>query len=543
MTPHPSAATAPDERRRQQLILQQAQPALLQALRAQRQALPQQTASPSPAQRELALECTRYAALCAHASQGESALGMPEEALVARAVVAGAPGAFVPQLESACRRLAYYDPLTGLPNRGLLQDRLAAALISGALSGRYGALFFINVDNFRELNSAEGHDAGDRLLVLLAARLRSVAGAGDCVARKWGDEFLILVEDLGGNLEQAMECARQLGDRLFAAMAPAADLKTLEYPCRLRVAAALFQAGDTVETVFRHARFALQQAKEAGRNTLCFFDDWMQSSQEQRSALSAELEKALLWRQFRLYYQPQVDSARRVLGVEALLRWPHPLRGLVPPNEFIPLAEQSHLISLIGLWVLKTACGQLKKWETDPLCCTLQMAVNVIARQFQQDDFVDQVAAALRESGANPQRLKLELTESLVLENIDEVIGKMNQIRALGVCFSMDDFGTGYSSLAYLANLPIDQLKIDKSFVQNSPGTTSDETIVRTIIAMGQGLGMNVIAEGVETVEQRAFLAQHGCHAYQGYLFSRPLPLDALQAYLGEHRALPDGTA
>ena len=435
-------------------------------------------------------------------------------------------------VDSAFNRLAYYDPLTCLPNRGLLQDRLAQALLASVRSGLLGAVFFINVDGFRELNTMEGQDAGDRLLVLLAARLRGVVRDCDSVAHHWGDEFLILVEDLADNPQDATAFARELGDRLQASMALPLDLKTLDYQCRISIGTTLFQQRDTVDAVFRHAGLALQQAKTSGRNTLCFFEAEMQSTQDQRSAMSAELEKALLWKQFRLHFQPQVNTARRVVGVEALLRRQHPLHGLVSPGEFVPLAEQTNLIVPIGLWVLQTACLQLKQWSTHLHCCELQVAVNVSARQFQQDDFVAQVEDALRQSGANPMLLKLELTEGLVLENIDDVVRKMNQIKQLGVNFSMDDFGTGYSSLSYLAHLPIDQLKIDQSFVQNIPGKSSDETIARTIISMGQGLGMNVIAEGVETEAQRSFLAEHGCHVFQGYLFSRPLPVEALEAYV-----------
>ncbi len=453
-----------------------------------------------------------------------------------RRLVARLPQPLVPVSyeKSAFNRLAYYDPLTCLPNRGLLQDRLAQALLASARSGLLGAVFFVNVDGFRELNTMEGHDAGDRLLVLLASRLRGVVRDCDSVAHHWGDEFLILVEDLADNPEAATDCARELGERLQASVAQPLDLKSLQYPCRIRVGIALFHQRDTVETVFRHAALGLQQAKTLGRNSLCFFEADMQSAHDQRNATAAELEKALLWRQFRVYYQPQMNSAGHMVGVEALIRWQHPLRGLVSPAEFVPLAEQTNLIVLIGLWVLKTACAQLAKWANDWHCCELQVAVNVSARQFQQEDFVSKVEEALRQSGANPLLLKLELTEGLVLENIEDVVVKMNQIKQLGVRFSMDDFGTGYSSLSYLAHLPIDQLKIDKSFVQNIPGKNSDETIARTIISMGQGLGMNVIAEGVETEAQRSFLTLHGCHAFQGYLFSRPLPADALEAFVRE---------
>jgi len=434
-------------------------------------------------------------------------------------------------------RLAYYDPLTRLPSRGLLQDRLAQALAASARSGLMGALFVVNIDNFRGLNDEEGPEVGDLLLVGLATRLRAVVHDEDCVARQWGDEFLVLIEGLAETAEEATCRARQLGDRLRAITQAPVDLDGYEYHCRISIGVGLFQQSDTVERVFRHAGLALRQAKTAGRDTVLFFDPEMQSTQDLHSATRAELEKAIFWRQFRVYYQPQIDSAQRVIGVEALLRWQHPLRGLVPPVEFIPLAEALNLIVPIGLWVLETACEQLQAWAGDPLTHHLQIAVNVSVRQFQQANFVAQVQKTLLDSGANPARLKLELTESLVLDNMGEAIGKMHEIKRMGVSFSMDDFGTGYSSLSYLAQLPIDQLKIDKSFVQNIPGKSSDETIARTIISMGQGLGMSVIAEGVETEAQCAFLAHHGCHTYQGYLFSRPLPIEQLESYLRQKAA------
>jgi diguanylate cyclase (GGDEF)-like protein/PAS domain S-box-containing protein len=436
--------------------------------------------------------------------------------------------------ETLVHRLAYYDGLTHLPNRRLLRDRLEYALLSCARSGLCGAVFFIDVDNFRALNDTDGHEVGDQLLVQLATRLRAAVRDGDTVARQGGDEFVLLLEDLSASAELAATLASQLGDKLRAAMKAPVFLAGRDYQCRLSIGVAVFQHGDTFESLMMHADLALQQAKNAGRNSLRFFDPTMQAALELRSALEAELQKAMPWNQLRLHYQPQVDRERRVVGVEALLRWQHPLRGLVPPGDFIPLAEDSGLILPIGAWVLEQACTQLRLWADCAAMRELQVAVNVSARQFAQPNFVAQVQAALAFSGVNPARLKLELTESLVLDNVLDAIGKMRAIKCLGVSFSMDDFGTGYSSLAYLAQLPIDQLKIDRSFVQNIPGKSSDETIARTIISMGRGLEMEVIAEGVETEAQRAFLARHGCDAYQGYLFSRPLPAQELQAYVDQ---------
>jgi len=368
--------------------------------------------------------------------------------------------------------------------------------------------------------------------VALSGRLTALVREADTVARQAGDEFVVLLPELAATEQEALARARAMGLKLNAAVIEPIRFRGFDYDCKLSIGVVVFHADTTVEDMFTHADLALQHAKTAGRNTLQFFDPSMQSSLDQRSALEAELQMALKWHQFCLYYQPQVDSAGRVVGVEALLRWQHPLRGLVPPIEFIPLAEETGLILPIGLWVLQSACAQLKLWQDQPKLQALQMAVNVSARQFGQADFVAQVQAALTHSGANPARLKLELTESLVLENVRDVIEKMHAIKRLGVSFSMDDFGTGYSSLSYLAQLPIDQLKIDKSFVQNIPGKNNDETIARTIISMGHGLNIDVIAEGVETQVQREFLQRHGCHAYQGYLYSRPLSLEQLETYL-----------
>jgi len=339
----------------------------------------------------------------------------------------------------------------------------------------------------------------------------------------------------GYSEEEAATLANQLGEKIFESMQKPFFLKTRDYYAQMSIGVTLLNSDDTVEDLFKHADIALYQAKNSGRNTLRFFDPTMQATLDLHSALEAELREALSKNQFRLYYQPQVDELHRVGGVEALIRWLHPKRGLISPDDFIPLAEESDLILPIGLWVLQSACEQLKIWKNNPHTAQLNVAVNVSSRQFRQPDFVPQIQQVLQNCGVNPSLLKLELTESLVLENVEETIQKMAAIQHLGVNFSMDDFGTGFSSLSYLAQLPLNQLKIDKSFVNKIFEHRDNEMIARTIIAMGIGLGMNVIAEGVETIAQQKFLEASGCLFYQGYLFSRPLPIEELEVYLQQN--------
>jgi diguanylate cyclase (GGDEF)-like protein/PAS domain S-box-containing protein len=436
------------------------------------------------------------------------------------------------EAEAEIHRLAYYDPLTRLPNRRLLHDRLHQALAATSRNGLYGAMFFIDVDNFKSLNDTRGHAIGDLLLIEVAQRLRGMLREGDTVARQGGDEFVVLLEDLAIDIAEATALCKRVGDKLFQVFDRPFALNGNEYHCKLSIGVSLFGKHEMAEDLFKHADLAQYQAKKAGGNTLRVFHPTMQVVLDLRSALESELSQALKGNQLRLFYQPQVNAAGRVIGVEALLRWQHPQRGLVPPSDFIPLAEDTGAILAIGLWVMETACAQLKSWENDARTLDLQLAVNVSARQFSQPDFVAQVRKVLEVSCAKPARLKLELTESVVLEDVQETIEKMQAIKRLGVSFSMDDFGTGYSSLTYLARLPIDQLKIDVAFVRNLPKRVNDATIVRTIITMGRELAMNVIAEGVETVEQRDFLESHGCEAYQGYLFSRPLPLLEFEEFI-----------
>ena len=436
------------------------------------------------------------------------------------------------EAEAEIHRLAYYDALTKLPNRRLLQDRIGQAIAATGRSGLYGAIFLIDLDHFKELNDTRGHDVGDQLLVEVAQRMRMKMREVDTVARQGGDEFVVLMEDLSPEIDKAIALTKLLANKLREAIEWPFKLNDYEYYCNFSIGVSLFHKQDTAEDLLKHADLALYQAKNAGRNTLRFFDPAMQAALDLRNALEAELRHALKLKQLLLYYQPQVDTNLRVIGVEALIRWQHPERGLVPPVDFIPLAESTGLILPIGLWVLETACAQLKIWENEPLTSALQIAVNVSARQFRQPDFVAQVQTVLETSSANPMNLKLELTESLALEDVEDTIKKMQAIKRLGVIFSMDDFGTGYSSLSYLAKLPLDQLKIDKAFVCNLPGNSNDEAVARAIITLGRELDMNVIAEGVETKAQQEFLEAHGCHAYQGYLFSKPLPIEALELYL-----------
>lgn len=436
------------------------------------------------------------------------------------------------EAEAAIHNLAYYDTLTGLPNRRLLQDRIGQAIQGSTRSEKYGAILFVDIDHFKTLNDTRGHSVGDLLLIDVAQRLRSSIRTSDTVGRQGSDEFVVLLDNLSTEITEAAAMAKQLGEKVRESIDKPFNLNGFEYHCMLSIGISLFHKDDTVDDLFKHADLALHQAKDSGRNALRFFDPAMQEALNFRSAIESELRQAIALQQLRLYYQPQVDALGHVIGVEALIRWQNPQRGLVAPDDFIPLAEDTGLILPIGHWVLQTACLQLKQWEKNIPTRTLQIAVNVSAREFRQTDYVSQIEKVLVESGANPMLLKLELTESTVLENIPDTIDKMNALKQLGINFSMDDFGTGYSSLSYLARLPLNQLKIDKSFVDNIPGEKNDEMITRTIITMGQGLEMNVIAEGVETETQKAFLQENGCNSYQGYLFSRPLPINELEEFL-----------
>lgn len=439
------------------------------------------------------------------------------------------------EFETTVYTLAYYDVLTKLPNRRLVQNRLVQAIGAVERSGLYGALLFIGVDYFKSLNDTRGHDIGDLLLVEIAKRLRANMRFGDTVGRQGGDEFIILLSNLSLGSTEAASMALQFGRKIYETFEKPFDLNGFEYSCKISTGISLFQKDSSVEELFKYADIALYHAKDAGRNTLRFFDPKMQEAINLRTTLESDLHSAIAFQEFCLYYQPQIDKVGNCIGVEALIRWNHPKRGLVSPLSFISLAEDTGLILPIGLWVLESACAKLKQWEKHPNRQTIKMAINVSPRQFRQPNYVCEVEKVLKKSGVNPALLKFELTESLVLEDIEGSIEKMYELKKLGVSFSMDDFGTGYSSLSYLTQLPLSQLKIDKSFIDNIPGEQNNEMVTRTIIAMGEGMEINVIAEGVETQAQKEFLLANGCSFFQGYLFSHPLPNDELEAFLDDN--------
>ena len=438
--------------------------------------------------------------------------------------------------EEEIKSLAFYDPLTKLPNRRLLHDRIHQALASSAHSGLVGALLLIDLDNFKALNDTLGHDIGDLLLQQVAQRILACVREGDTVARLGGDEFVVMLENLSLHALEATEQTEVVGEKILAILNQPYLLKGHEYYNTPSIGAALFnEQHEVMDDLFKQADIAMYQAKKAGRNTLRFFDQAMQDSINARAALEGELRKAIERRQFQLYYQIQVDDAGQLVGAETLIRWIHYERGIISPTEFIPLAEETGLILSIGQWALETACAQLKAWEKNTLTCGLALSVNVSAVQLHQADFVAQLKTTVQQYGINPARLKLELTESMLLEDIEGIIATMMALKDIGVQFSLDDFGTGYSSLQHLKRLPLYQLKIDQSFVRDIASDSGDQAIVRTIIAMATSLGLNVIAEGVETKEQRRLLFINGCKLYQGYLFGKPLPIEAFDDFLKQN--------
>ncbi len=435
--------------------------------------------------------------------------------------------------EDEIEHLAFYDTLTQLPNRQLLMDRLQAALSDDNRATGVGALMFIDLDHFKVLNDTQGHAKGDLLLQLVAARLSCNMRHGDTVARLGGDEFVVLLQDAGENYPDARSRAQVVGNKLLAAVGEPAELAGYLHHGTCSIGITLFGNADhTLGDILKQTDLAMYRAKAEGRNAACFYDPQMQAAATAHATLVTRLRSALANHELVLHYQPQVGPRGQMVGVEALMRWNSPHSGLVMPQDFIGQAEESGLILPMGQWALRAACAQLVQWAACPATAHFSIAVNVSARQFRHPEFVDGVMAAIADSGVDASRLKLELTESLLAADMDVTISKMGQLKDIGVTLSIDDFGMGYSGLSYLKYLPLDQIKIDRSFVKDVLTDRNDAAIVRTIIGLAHGLALGVMAEGVETEGQRQFLADHGCHCYQGYLFCKPLPIDELDRFI-----------
>ncbi len=443
--------------------------------------------------------------------------------------------------EEEIRELAFFDALTHLPNRRLFLDRLRSALATSTRHGEFGALLFIDLDRFKVLNDTLGHDYGDLLLVEVAARIKHCVRETDTVARLGGDEFVVILEGIGPDREAASTHAGTVAEKIRESLAHAYQLKEHEHFTSPSIGVELFHDGGmSADELIKHADVAMYQAKSAGRNTVRFYDPDLQHDLESRAEMENDLRRAIENQELKLYYQVQVDNERRLVGMEALLRWEHPQRGMIPPARFIPVAEESMLILELGEWVLNQACAQLARWTADPVLGHMTLSINVSAHQFALHDFVSHLRDVLQRHGVAPQRLKLELTEGVVLNDISDVVEKMKALKQVGVQLSLDDFGTGYSSLAYLKRLPLDQLKIDQSFVRDITHDPSDAGMVQSIIDMAKNFQHDVIAEGVENEAQLAFLQHHACMTYQGYLFSKPLPLQELEALVRDWDGLAD---
>jgi len=436
--------------------------------------------------------------------------------------------------EREIEQLAFYDPLTRLPNRLLLIERIQAALHR---CDGYGALLFIDLDNFKTLNDTLGHDKGDELLQQVALRLQSSVRSSDTVSRFGGDEFVIMLYTLGTSLGEATAHANAVASDILASFNVPFVLDTYELNSTPSIGVTMFEAGDTTDELLKEADLAMYEAKAAGRNTVRFFDPRMQAYATARRALEDDIRVALKRDEFALVYQPQIDVTGAVIGAEALVRWHHGRRGDIAPATFIPVAEDSALIVPLGRWIMRTACEQLFAWSRHPSTASFRLSVNVSAREFRHVDFVRHVLETVATTHADPRLLVLELTESVFVQDVDVLIEKMQALGETGVTFSLDDFGTGYSSLAYLKRLPLRQLKIDQSFVRDVLVDANDAVIARTIIALAQSLSLDVIAEGVETADQREFLAAHGCRSFQGYFFSRPLCAYDFRAFVAANVA------
>jgi len=438
-------------------------------------------------------------------------------------------------LDAEIQHLAFYDPLTQLPNRRLLLNRLEQAMASTSRNHFHGALMFLDLDHFKILNDVHGHDVGDQLLIAVSERISSCIREQDSASRFGGDEFVVMLADLSEDAEHAAVQAETVAKKIRSVLstpyrlhrgALRGDGSVIEYSCTSSIGVTMFHGqNNEIATLLKWADMAMYQAKGAGRNAIRFFDPAMQAAIEAHASFEADLRAALEKQQFKLYYQIQVDVSQRPQGAEVLLRWDHPLRGLIAPDEFIPLAEETGLIVAIGQWVLDAACAQLKLWQSDPEMRQMQLAVNISGKQFQQHDFVEQVMATVTKNDINPMSLKLELTESMLLNNIEDTILKMQALKDYGVRFSLDDFGTGFSSLSNLKRLPLDQIKIDQAFIRNIAHDRGDVAMVHAIMDLGINFGLEIIAEGIETDEQFKILQRYGCSNFQGFLFSKPVPV------------------
>lgn len=435
--------------------------------------------------------------------------------------------------EQQIQNLAFFDPLTNLPNRRLLIDRLETVMAQTDRRQFHAALLFLDLDHFKVLNDSYGHHVGDKLLIDVAKRIQACIRSGDTVARFGGDEFVILLTELDSHAMTAAQQAKQVAEKIRASLGQVyfieidKDTDKIEYSISSSMGLTVFQDHDkSLEDLLKWSDMAMYQAKASGRNEVRLFDPDMQTQLDERASLEQDLRKAIEQEQLELYYQPQVDAQRRILGAEALLRWQHPQRGFIPPGLFIPLAEETGLILNLGNWVLETACKQLAQWRHDSKLCLIQLAVNISAKQLRHPQFVEQVRQLVTEYQINPIMLKLELTESVLLSHREDSIAKMNALRLLGIQFSMDDFGTGYSSLSYLKQLPLSQIKIDQSFIRDLVDDQMDAVMVQAIMSLGQKFNMSVIAEGVENQQQFDILRSYKCEFFQGYLFSRPVPID-----------------
>jgi diguanylate cyclase (GGDEF)-like protein/PAS domain S-box-containing protein len=431
--------------------------------------------------------------------------------------------------ENEIHQLAFYDAVTLLPNRRLLLDRLQQVIANCARRNRYAALLYLDLDNFKHLNDSADHNKGDLLLCQVAARLIKSVQQGDTVSRLGEDEFVVVIVGLSSDRHEAANQAEDVAAKICVTLAQAFDLGGFSYNGSASIGVTIFNSSrSSLEDLLKQANMAMYKAKASGRNSVYFFDPQMQVAVSLRAAMQQDLHEALRMQQFQVHYQKQVGQHGQLIGVEALLRWAHPTKGFISPAQFIPLAEETGLIVPIGEWVLREACQTLAHWTSDPAKANLTIAVNISVVQFNKKDIVSTVLNALNASGAKPHNLKLEITESLLASDVENVKVKMLELQRHGVTFSIDDFGTGYSSLFYLKQLPIQQLKIDQSFVRDIIDSPNDQAIAQAVITLAVAMQLNVIAEGVETEAQRTMLQDLGCSAYQGYLFGKPCALQDL---------------